>query len=661
MTCSTCSRCTLRICAIATPTRWTSLGPMWRNTCAASVEPSDSSRIAALSTRVSFWLTAALLLIGVNPLFDDLCHTARIFGYQTLDGVQLCVITFARARQQDALRTAQADAVVGQFAIQAAHAAEFDVAAETGQLLALAAIGDVVEHRTQHTEYQYQDEQYAQYLLDHIPEPGLRVERDIGDHFPALGGERYVDHADAVAATGLETDGVLDQAGEARQFVGAPRRTGGLAIGRVDLDLVVDHHRHRQTGHATLLLLGVADGAIQFEVLGRLLTLVRRIRRQHRLARGRVHDLLAVGIEQRLARGDGTGRSRGAAGGLRRGGRAWRLVAQGPRYALRTAAGGTLFTGRLFAAQRRLVGIELFGGRLDRTEVHVGGDFSLVAIVAQHRLQDVVHPLGKHAFHTPAVIELLAGHAQFGVLRLVGEQVALLVDDGDLRLAELRNAGGHQVDNGNHLPWLQGTTGIQFDQYRSAWFTLIAHKHRAFRDRQVHAGGLDVVQAGNGPCQFAFEAATITGRFHELAGPQALVLVEDFKTDVAVARRHAGSGQLEAGAGHVIGLDQQRTGVRLDGVGNIRRRQGFHDLLGIHTRQAAIQRPVVRMLGPQHHGKADRHAGRQADHQANLTEHGHFGKIFQKGQPEQRRFTVCGAGLGRYVIGENFCHDYLRP
>jgi hypothetical protein len=51
----------------------------------------------------------------------------------------------------------------------------------------------------------------------------------------------------------------------------------------------------------------------------------------------------------------------------------------------------------------------------------------------------------------------------------------------------------------------------------------------------VHAGTLDVVQAGDGARQFAFKAATVAGRFHELAGAQALVLVEDFETDVAVA------------------------------------------------------------------------------------------------------------------------------
>src|SRR3546814_16998312 len=75
----------------------------------------------------------------------------------------------------------------------------------------------------------------------------------------------------------------LHQASEARQFGGAPRGTAGFAIGRVDLDLIVHHHRDRQAIQTALLLLGVADGTIKLEVLGRLLTIVGRVRRQHGL------------------------------------------------------------------------------------------------------------------------------------------------------------------------------------------------------------------------------------------------------------------------------------------------------------------------------------------------------------------------------------------
>ncbi|MNF82363.1 hypothetical protein D3C84_646670 [compost metagenome] len=318
-----------------------------------------------------------------------------------------------------------------------------------------------------------------------------------------------------------------------------------------------------------------------------------------------------------------------------------------------------MFVDRLLAAQRRLIRVELLGSRLDRTEIHVGRDFGLVTVVAQHRLQDVVHALGEHAFHATAVVELLAGHGQFGVFRLIGEQVALLVDHGDLRLAEFGNAGRHQVDDGHDLAGFQGTTGIELNQNRSARLALVAHEHRTFRDRQMHAGTLDVVQAGNGAGQFAFEAATVAGRFHELAGAKPLLLVEDFKTDVAVAGSDTSGRELEPRSGQVIGLDQQGTGIGFDGVRDIGGGQGIHDLLGVHAGKAAVQRPVVRLLGPQHHGKTNRHARCQADQQAHLTQHGHLGEVFQEGQPEQRRFAVYWSGLGRNVIGDCFCHDSI--
>ncbi|MNE23098.1 hypothetical protein D3C77_525240 [compost metagenome] len=91
------------------------------------------------------------------------------------------------------------------------------------------------------------------------------------------------------------------------------------------------------------MLTGMADGAIQLEVLRRLQALVRRIRRKHRLAGRRIHDLLTVGIEQRLTWLDGRCGGLRATGGLRCGCRARRLVAQRARHTLRAHAAGALF------------------------------------------------------------------------------------------------------------------------------------------------------------------------------------------------------------------------------------------------------------------------------------------------------------------------------
>src|SRR3989338_5066164 len=191
MTCSTCSRCTLRIWAMATPTFCTSLGPRWRSTWAASVSPRDNSRIAAFSTLLSLATRASFII--VDPLLHDLGHAARILGHQPFNGIQLCIIPFTGAGQQNALRSTKADPIGRQLAIQAAHLAQLDVPPARAQGLVPASTGDVVQHRTQHAEHQHQDEENTDYLLDHVPEPGLGVEGDVDDLIARVGHKGGVD------------------------------------------------------------------------------------------------------------------------------------------------------------------------------------------------------------------------------------------------------------------------------------------------------------------------------------------------------------------------------------------------------------------------------------------------------------------------------------
>ena len=127
-----------------------------------------------MSTLFSF-AGALASLISVNPLFHDLGHTAWVFCHQALDGVQLCIIPFRGAWQQDALRPAEADAILGQVAVQAAHFAQVYITTTTAMTtgaMALAGIGDVIEHRTQHAEHQHQDKQHTQYLFDDVQNQG---------------------------------------------------------------------------------------------------------------------------------------------------------------------------------------------------------------------------------------------------------------------------------------------------------------------------------------------------------------------------------------------------------------------------------------------------------------------------------------------------------
>ncbi|MCY1358527.1 hypothetical protein D9M69_450640 [compost metagenome] len=275
-----------------------------------------------------------------------------------------------------------------------------------------------------------------------------------------------------------------------------------------------------------------------------------------------------------------------------------------------------------------------------------------------------MHALGVERLHAPGVVELLAGHGQLGKLLLVGQQVAFLVDDGDLGLFQFRHAGRHQIDDRHHLARFKGTPRIELDQHRSGRLALVADEHRALRNGQVHARTLDVVQAGDGASQFAFQATAVAGGFHELAAAQALLLVEDFEAHGAVARGHAGGGELHAGAGEVIGLHQQGAGVGLDLVRDVGSAKGFHDLVGVHPGQAAIQRAVVRLLRPEHHGEADGDARGQADQQADLAQHGHLREVVQEGQAEQWLFPFRRPGcirLGGNLCNSGFSHFSTRP
>ena len=135
------------------------------------------------------------------------------------------------------------------------------------------------------------------------------------------------------------------------------------------------------------------------------------------------------------------GRCSGGSGLLRRGSRTRRLIGQCARHALRRQAALALFVDLLFAAQGRLVRVEHLGGGLDRTEIHVGRHFGLVAPGAQHRLQDVVHALGEQRFHATGVVELLARHGSRGLSSPKYDHISLNIWQSAQQQNQLTAAG----------------------------------------------------------------------------------------------------------------------------------------------------------------------------------------------------------------------------
>src|SRR5690554_3466384 len=163
---------------MALPTRCTSLGPMWRNTAAASDSPRLSRKIAALSSLLSFCVRLASSLICIDPLFHDLCYPSRVFRQQALDGVELLLVAGARRRQQHrpAGRRGEADGIVAQVVCQQSVIIQGWIATAFTDRVTIADT-ETLQHRAQHAEYQHQHEQDTQCLLGDIPEPGLGPER----------------------------------------------------------------------------------------------------------------------------------------------------------------------------------------------------------------------------------------------------------------------------------------------------------------------------------------------------------------------------------------------------------------------------------------------------------------------------------------------------
>src|SRR5690625_8013944 len=94
--------------------RCTSFGPRWRNTSAASLSPSDISKIAALSTKLMFdgvsaglggtvglFIALYSLIVFVDPGFYYLSDPARVISHEAFNVIQLLHVTFVRSVQAE--------------------------------------------------------------------------------------------------------------------------------------------------------------------------------------------------------------------------------------------------------------------------------------------------------------------------------------------------------------------------------------------------------------------------------------------------------------------------------------------------------------------------------------------------------------------------------
>src|SRR5690625_5267905 len=159
--------------------RCTSFGPRWRNTSAASLSPSDISKIAALSTKLRFdgvsaglvdtvglFIALYSLIVFVDPGFYYLSDPARVISHEPFTGIQLLLVTFVRSGQAGD-GACEGDSGSGAVAV-AAQAGGF----QGGQLLGFLLLGhasagssQTLQHRPQQTKDKHQNNQYTGTLL----------------------------------------------------------------------------------------------------------------------------------------------------------------------------------------------------------------------------------------------------------------------------------------------------------------------------------------------------------------------------------------------------------------------------------------------------------------------------------------------------------------
>ena len=195
----------------------------------------------------------------------------------------------------------------------------------------------------------------------------------------------------------------------------------------------------------------------------------------------------------------------------------------------------------------------------------------------------------------------------------------------------MRHAGGDQVHDGRHLPLVEAAAGIEIEHHRCARLLLLAHEHRALGQGQVHARALDVAQIADGARQLALQGVLIARRLDELAGAEALILAEHLEA-VAGTLRQAVGGQLQARLLQFRRRHHQRAAGLVDLERDVGLLQGLGDRRRVALREIAVEQAVTRRLRPQRHCDAQRHAGRQADHQPDLP---------QCGKPREAADRLC--------------------
>ena len=182
-----------------------------------------------------------------------------------------------------------------------------------------------------------------------------------------------------------------------------------------------------------------------------------------------------------------------------------------------------------------------------------------------------------------------------------GQQIAALIDDRDVAGGKLGNTGCDEVDDACDLPGVDHATGPQLHEDRGAGLLVLPDEHGGPRDREMHAGLLDLGHRLDRLGEVTFEGPLVVDLLGELADAESLV-VHQLEADAA-GLRQALRCELEAGLVDLVRRHEDRTAAVRDPVRDV------------HLGQLRDDRPAV-LLGDV--GEQDLVVGRacrdQGDH-----------------------------------------------
>ncbi len=201
----------------------------------------------------------------------------------------------------------------------------------------------------------------------------------------------------------------------------------------------------------------------------------------------------------------------------------------------------------------------------DAVDVEIGGDLHARAAGPDHGADDIFDLLAQPVLVSD--LALVGARAVEGIVvaGAVGEQLAAFVDDRDTFGLEPVDRARHQVTDGADLGRLQRAIDLEDDG--GGGVDLVAGKQLAFRQHQMHTGGLDPVEAANGAGEFAFECAQVIDVLDESGGAERVGLVENFVADAA-AFGQAGLGELHAQPTDILARYHDSGAVAFDFIGD---------------------------------------------------------------------------------------------